>query len=214
MHSNYQSNKTFILIIIFKKSKSKEIFLNQILIFLSSSYSVNDKEQSKTSHLPSQKDEYHNQTPVESHTIITRSRIENRDPAFTNKSRTSTSSKNDQKIITSISVPPKSRTPSDIPNRRSQSASSSRLPANISSPISKDQSINISPSSATESHLSQLPSKTTTNSIRTENLIETSTSNSPSISIKQKNFQRPQPNISDSTFDEYHLQPNTQTISA
>jgi hypothetical protein len=180
---------------------------------------------SKTSQLPSQKEESYDRTPIESNSLITRSRFENRDTSITNKQQTETSStsfKNEQKIIASntynplsnqsISVPPKSRTPSDIPKRRSQSGSSSRKPSNISSTISKDQSqqlIDISLPSPTESHLSPLTSKTTTNSFQPENQLNKIPIDSSSISTKQKNFQRPQLNITDSTVTEYNSQPNT-----
>jgi hypothetical protein len=188
---------------------------------------------SKISHLLSQKEE--------SNSITTRSRVENKDRSITNKQQPETSSidfNNEQNVIPSstynllsnqsISVPPKSRTASDILKRRSQSVSSSRKPSNVLSTISSslpnsNQISHTSNPSTTESHLSRLTSKNATNSIRSENLTnqlsKTSASNkiltdSSAVLTKQKNFQRPELNTTDSTFNEYNSQPNNPNISA
>jgi hypothetical protein len=194
---------------------------------------INETKSSKISHLLSQKEE--------SNSITSRSRVENKDRSITNKQQPETSSihfNNEQNVIPSstynplsnqsISVPPKSRTASDILKRRSQSVSSSRKPSNVLSIISSslpnsNQISHTSNPSATESHLSQLTSKNATNSIRSENLSnqlsKTSVSNkiltdSSAVLTKQKNFQRPELNTTDSTFNEYNSQPNNPNISA
>jgi hypothetical protein len=134
------------------------------------------------------------------------------------------------------SAPPQSRTSNDISKRRSQSATSSRTPSNVSSTISTDQSHQLIKSSlpstksnqisytknpsTTDSHLSQLRLKTIINSTENETpsnqLTQISTANKlpPDSTLKSTNVQRPQVNITDSTFNEYHLQPNTQNISS
>jgi len=128
---------------------------------------------SKISHVLSQKEE----SPIQSNSIITQSRVENKDRPITNKHQTETSSipfQNEEKVNSSrtynplsnqsISVPPKSRTASDILKRRSQSVSSSRKPSNILSTISSslpnsNKISHTSNPSATEFHLSQLTTK-------------------------------------------------------
>ena len=198
---------------------------------------------SKTSRLSSENRDDYDRMPMKPNST-TPSTVENSNISLMNKQRTETPtpSKHEQKSTTSsiynsvshqsASAPPQSRASADIPQRRSQSVSSSRIPSSASSTIAKEQSqplINVSvPStksnqishatnpSATDSHLSQSASKITTHSNQisrtsTENHLP---NNSHSGLIKANSFQRPQVTITDSIFDEFHSQPNTQHISA
>lgn len=166
---------------------------------------------SKTSYFPSQKGESY----------------ESKDISFTNKklieTPSSSSYKNEHKIITSnqsISIPPTtSRTTNDIPKRRSQSVSSSRKSSNISKDQSSQQIIKTSSPSVYSNRISYTSNPSISESHLSNQLTKTSTSNkipieTSSISPKQKNFQRPQVNITDSATTEYDSQPNIQNISA
>jgi hypothetical protein len=177
--------------------------------------STTNIQQSKTSNLPSDNREDYDRVPI-------RSRMKNRDTSLTNKQRIDTpssSSKYEQKsTYNPLSEKPTSA-PSqstNISKRRSQSATSK-----ISSTASIDQSQqlikNSLPSmksnqisytqkpSTIDSHLSQLRQTSTANNLPIDSTL---------ISTKENNSQRPQVNITDSTFNEYHLQPNTQNISS
>ena len=102
----------------------------------------------------------------------------------------------DRTEIQPVSTLSQSRRSVDIPKRRSQSASPPRAPANISSDISKDRSTN------------DLYSSNQFN----PTAIGIKISTDPSA--KEETPPRSRPNVSDSTFDEYHSHGNTQNISS